>query len=524
MFAIIKNGSVCKDQKVILNEQWKFYENLYTSDDRVKFSLVNNYGVAITKEQKEFLDCNPTLEEIFNAANSMKCNKVPGCNGLTLEFYLNFFEELKISLWNMYNDVKMKGILGLSTRKGVISLLPKKDKDPRYLKNLRPLTLLNLDYKILAKTLATKLKKVLPDIIGPQQTGFMEGRNIQSNIRNTIDIITHIYHSGKRAVIVSIDFEKCFDHIEHNSIYEAMRLFNIGENFISWSKLFFMQLLVCTQNVGQTSEFFHKQRGVNQGCNLSPFCANLCTELLALEIKNNPKIKGITIRDSLKHEVTHTILQFADDTALFLSFSEECLQAAFDTLSCVEMSTGLKVSYDKSTVYRVGSLKNSNAKLYTAKALNWSDEDIRILGIDVSNSPVQSCKSFNVTIDKMENIMNLWHNRTLTLMGKVLLINSLMQSLFTYKMAVLLSLSEAQLRRINTVIINFLWKGKKPKIPIHLLHNWKWSGGLKLSDFKLRQKSLHGSKSSQQTLILKLWQITSRDTKQYKHLGMQLEL
>ena len=194
-------------------------------------------------------------------------------------------------------------MLGWSTRKGVISLLPKKNKDPRVLKNLRLLTLLNIDYKILAKALATRLKKVLPHIIGEQQTGFMEGRSIQENIRTTMDIVTYINKTGKRACILTLDFEKCFDRIEHRSMYEAMRYFNFGENFIGWMWLFYTNFMVFTQNAGFVSQQFVKERGVNQGCNISPFVTNICTELMAHLIKNNPKITGICLNDNAKAEV-----------------------------------------------------------------------------------------------------------------------------------------------------------------------------------------------------------------------------
>ena len=67
----------------------------------------------------------------------------------------------------------------------------------------------------------------------------MESRSIHSNLRKTIDIITHIYQTGKRAVIVSIDFEKCFDRVEHNSLFGAMRYFNFGEKYIQMVKCLF---------------------------------------------------------------------------------------------------------------------------------------------------------------------------------------------------------------------------------------------------------------------------------------------
>ena len=134
--------------------------------------------------------------------------------------------------------------------------------------------------------------------------------------------------------------------------------------------------MVFTQNTGFVSQQFVKERGMNQGCNISLFVMNICAELMARLIKNNPKITRICLNDNAKAEVTHVISQFADDTTIFLSFSEECLEETLATLTCLERNTGLKISYEKSTIYRLGSLKGSDAKYYTLKPLQWSDGEL----------------------------------------------------------------------------------------------------------------------------------------------------
>ena len=237
-------------------------------------------------------------------------------------------------------------------------------------------------------------------------------------------------------------------------MFKTMEHFNIGANFITitWIKLFISNFLVCTQNAGYTSNFFCKQWGVNQGCNISPFCANFCMELIMHLIKKNPKIKGVTLCDSMRNETTFLISQFVDDTILFLSFTEECLCVTVNTLTQIEVNTGLKISYKKSTVYHISSLKHSNACIYTIKPLNWSDDDLDILGIRVANAPVQSNTSFEDTTNKMQAVVNLWHNHQLTLMSKIILINTLMSSLFIYKMSVLPSMSKLQLPKIDQLM------------------------------------------------------------------------
>ena len=81
------------------------------------------------------------------------------------------------------------GSLSISQRRGVISLIPKKNKDKSILENLRLISLLNVDYKILTKVIAKRIEKTLPKIINPDQTGYVKGRYIGENIRLIQDVM-----------------------------------------------------------------------------------------------------------------------------------------------------------------------------------------------------------------------------------------------------------------------------------------------------------------------------------------------
>ena len=486
MFTILlDDGTVCTEQKEILNEQRKFYEKLYTKDESISFALNNTANVRLTPEQQSNLDREITAEELFDAVNGMKRNKVPGISGLTVEFYVTFWQSICPLLMEAYQHARKTGKLYPSARKGLMSLIPKAKKDSRQLKHMRPLTLLEIDFKILARTMALRMKTVLPDIIGNQQTGFMEKRQLSTNVRKTIDLITHVNKTRQRALVISIDFEKCFDRIEHESMFKALEYFNFGPSFITWVKLFFADFQICTQNAGYLSPMFSKTRGCNQGCPISPFCFLVCGEIMAHLIINNPLIKGIKMNNA-----EMVISQFADDTGLFIEYSEVSLGECVKVLTCVEANMGLKVSYEKTCIYRIGSLQHSNARLYTTKNFKWSDGDIEMLGVVISNKPQQTCENYNSTIDKMNAVMKTWSHRKLTIIGKVLIINSLMTSLFVHKMSVLPPMSESQNKRVEEIIKLFLWKGRRPKIPNRVLELGKHTGGLKLSNLQKRYKSL----------------------------------
>ena len=113
----------------------------------------------------------------------MASNKSPGTDGLPAEFYKVFWNHVKPFLLNALNCSYTNGHLSITQRRGLITLVPKKNKPANLLKNLRPITLLNCDYKIATKSIANRIKKVLPKIINNDQTGFLKNRTIGENIR-----------------------------------------------------------------------------------------------------------------------------------------------------------------------------------------------------------------------------------------------------------------------------------------------------------------------------------------------------
>ena len=124
-----------------------------------------------------------------------------------------------------FNYAFETGKLSISQRQGIISLIPKEKKDVEYLKNWRPVSLLNVDYKIATKTIATRLEKVLPHIIHPSQSGYIKGRYIGENIRQIVDIMDFTKHMQIPGIAVFLDFEKAFDSVEWNYVQKCLSFF-----------------------------------------------------------------------------------------------------------------------------------------------------------------------------------------------------------------------------------------------------------------------------------------------------------
>ena len=213
--------------------------------------------------------------------------KTPGIDGLPVEFYKCFWIEIRDIFWEAIVEAKSCKHLSITQSQGIISLLPKPEKDVLYLKNWRPLTLMNVDYKILTGCIANRIKKILDTIISKEQSGFVPGRYIGENIFKLSSIMEYCQMENIDGMLVLVDFQKAFDFLSWDYMEYVLNKFCIPEYIIAWVKIIYNDRnTACVLNNGWKSDFFKVQRGVKQGDPLSPLLYIICGEMLANAIKN----------------------------------------------------------------------------------------------------------------------------------------------------------------------------------------------------------------------------------------------
>ena len=190
-----------------------------------------------------------------------------------------------------------------------------------YVKNWRPLTLMNVDHKIYAKALAACIKPVLEYLIGKQQTGYMQGWFIGMNIRRLIDLLDYVEREKIPALLIAVDFEKCFDTIEFCAIRGTLEYYGFGPKFIEMILLLYQDFETKLSYNGNLSQAFRPSQAVHQGCAVSGYLFILTAEILANNIKNNEKIKGIKLGDD-----EELVLQYVDDMNLISMCQQESLE------------------------------------------------------------------------------------------------------------------------------------------------------------------------------------------------------
>ena len=183
--------------------------------------------------------------------------------------------------------------------------------------------------------------------------------------------------------------------------------------------------------------------------------------------------------------------QYADDTDSYMKTKAPVISAFFSTLDRFCKISGFAINYDKTTVYRIGNIRNSDAKCYTQKNLHWTNDPVNVLRVIVHEDEERILElNYNPLLDKAKGIMDAWRKRNVSLIGKVAVVNTLIASLFVYRMTALRTLPDATVKRYKQLVSEFLWNGKKPKISWDILCADTNSGGLKLCDLKKKDKAL----------------------------------
>ena len=150
-----------------------------------------------------------------------------------------------------------------------------------------------------------------------------------------------------------------------------------GPSFISWVDLFYHRVQSAVNVNGYLSSFFRPSRGVRQGCPLSPLLYVLVSEVLAVNIRCNPRISGLCLPGAFP---LSPISQYVDNTSLILT-SDDAIVAAFETYALFEQALGSKLNQSKSKGLWLGGWCG---RVDPPVALDWSSSKLKVLGVFIS--------------------------------------------------------------------------------------------------------------------------------------------
>ena len=322
------------------------------------------------------------------------------------------------------------------------------------IKNYRPISLLNVDYKILTRVLSVRIKTVLHEIICVDQVGYLKGRNIGEAIRLIDDMIFHTTHNEIPGFLLAVDFEKAFDSVSYKFLQKVLISFGFGPSFCSWVKTLYNKAQSCVFNGGVSTGYFNIERGVRQGDPLSPYLFILCIEILAHSIRNESAIHGITFDNVQVKQIL-----YADDMTLFVKDIESIniLDKLFASFAGI---SGLKINRDKTFILLLGPSVEEIISFPFGKVV----QIIKILGIYFSlDIDSQERINYKEILSKIKKLLLWWKQRDLTLMGKIQLIKTFVLSKLIY-VSSLTPVPPWVFQEIEKLTLEFFWNGKKNKI------------------------------------------------------------
>jgi exonuclease III len=475
------------NQLDIMNEVRRFYQSLYQNTDTEIIDvdladiLTSNDIPKLENNQICDLEKNIDEHELLSVLKNMKNNKSPGSDGFTVEFFKFFWSDLKGYITKAVQHIFLCKHLPISQRLGIISCLPKGDKPRQFLKNWRPITLLNVFYKIISGCIGQRIKSTLDVLISDTQTGFRKGRYIGENTRFIFDLMSYTELKKIPGLLVLIDFEKAFDSISWSFIYKVLQFFGFGENIISWIKIINTGIKASVLQSGFLSEQFDVQRGCRQGDPVAPYLFLLCAEILAILIERNKDIKGIIVNDK-----EYKISQFADDTSLTLDGSEKSLHAALDTLDYFGKLSGLKVNCSKTKVIWIGSKKFSAEVFHHARwKLDWGCTTFTLLGIHFSVVLDKILDlNYDLQIPKIYALIQQWKRRVLTPIGRVTVAKTLILPKLNHLFISLSNPKHNIISLLTKELFKFIWGSQCDKVKRSTVTQKYTTGGLNMVDLK----------------------------------------
>ena len=464
-----------KGKRRLLNN---YYENLYkleVKDPSEYKNFENQLERKVTKEENEMLTMSISEVEVRAAIKELPKGKSPGMDGLPSEFYQHFTHILTPILTKVFND-SIKDQLTDSQRTGAVSLVAKGGERTE-LKNWRPIALLCVDYKILAKVMTNRFKKVLNRIIEPAQVGALPGRNITANLVTIRNILLNSHEQAPGAII-TLDLEKAYDKVDRDNLYRSLKKFNFNHSFIEIIKKMYDHSQASFILNGVLGKKIKMERGLKQGCPLAALLYLVYIEPLHLRLKNS--LSGFR----MGKEKLFTG-GFIDDVVIYVQDDQD-IYTLGKIIQEFENATNAKINKEKTKFLTHGRWADRRTW-----PLPWMKpiEKAKILGIEFHRDVNKTIELNQIKLIQNIKATLAWSaGRSLTLHQKVIYFNQYALPLIEF-VAKILPLDEKTSKRLQSMANVFIWKGCHESLKVSESIAPLQEGGLGLIDCKAKNQT-----------------------------------
>ncbi|XP_071741242.1 uncharacterized protein [Rutidosis leptorrhynchoides] len=260
------NGIWNEDPNDIKASVFEHFKHIYEETDTLRPSLEDLSYPSISAIEAEALEVPILEDEIHEAILECGSSKAPGPDGFNMRFFKKFWDIIKIQLIEAINWFWDTGEISKGCNASFVTLVPKK-LVPGGLGDFRPISLIGSYYKIVAKILSNRLQKILPSLVSSGKSAFLKGRFILDGVLIANETIDYLKASRKKGIIFKVDFEKAFDSLNWQFLFEVMKSMGFGRKWVKWIESCLKSASISVLVNGSPTNEFVLGRGVRQEVN-----------------------------------------------------------------------------------------------------------------------------------------------------------------------------------------------------------------------------------------------------------------
>lgn len=274
---------------------------------------------------------------------------------------------------------------------------------------------------------------------------------------------------------MSLDARQAFDRIEWPYLFNLLPRYGIGGKFFKWIQLLYTGPVACVRTNSNLSSQITLERSTRQGCPLSPLLFVLAIEPLAISIRNEANLSGITIGDQ-----EHRISLYADDVILFLSKLSTSIPAILQLINRFGKFSGYNINDTKSSILFLNKEERSNpvirSQIFNAR------EGFTHLGVKITPHMNKIVKAnYDPLMGEVRESIEKWTTMPISMIGRINLIKMVTLPKFLYLFQSLpLPLPQHFFKEINKILCRFIWNNRKSILRLRLLYLPYDRGGLQM--------------------------------------------
>ena len=484
-------GEYVQDPKLIGAQFIEYYQTLFTAAPLEDVaSVLDGVQRCVTEEMNQELTCPFTEKEVISTMKQMGPLKAPGPDGMPPIFFQSYWHVVGKDITTAVLYCLHSGTLLPSLNHTYVTLIPK-TKSPERVTEYRPISLCNVVYKLIAKVLANRLKKILPHVISESRSAFVPGRLITDKVLIAFETLYHMHNkrAGKvGSMALKLDMSKAYDRVEWGFLKQIMVRMGFHDKWISL-------IMECISTVsysllinGEPTGHIIPSRGLRQGDPISPYLFLLCAEGL------NGLIRKATLQGDI-HGVSLcprglkiTNLFFADDSLLFCRASLTECHKIQEILATYEKASGQQLNRAKTTLFfNRNTPQATQAEIKDILGVPSIQQYEKYLGLP-SLVGKEKITCFSQIKERIWSKVKGWKEKLLSQVGREVLIKAVVQAIPTYTMNCF-KLPVTLCKEIEGIIRRFWWGQNTDKRKIHWLR-WeklcfsKGEGGLGFRDIQ----------------------------------------